>query len=70
MDLFTMSSCLTMREWNEVKLVTNETVRLTNKTSFLFLLLLLFNFIIIIIIIILYIYIFFQRIKSFKTELN
>ena len=59
MDLFTMSSCLTMKEWNEVKLVTNETVRLRNKTSFLFLLLLLFNFIIIIIIIIiLYIYIF------------
>ena len=62
MDLFTMSSCLTMKEWNEVKLVTNETVRLTNKTSFLFLLLLLlFNFfiiIIIIIIIILYIYFF------------
>ena len=57
MDLFTMSSCLTMKEWNEVKLVTNETVRLTNKTSFLFLLLLLFNFIIIIII--LHIYTFF-----------
>ena len=57
MDLFTMSSCLTMREWNEVKLVTNETVRLTNKTSFLFLLLSLFNFIIIIII--LYIDLFF-----------
>ena len=55
MDLFTMSSCLTTREWNEVKLVTNETVRLTNKTSFLFSLLLLFNFIITIIII-LYIY--------------
>ena len=54
MDLFTMSSCLTMKEWNEVKLVTNETVRLMNKTSFLFFLLLLFlfNFIIIIIIII------------------
>ena len=63
MDLFTMSSCLTMREWNEVKLVTNETVILRNKTSFLFLLLL-FNFIIIIIIIIiiiLYIYIFFNE---------
>ena len=60
MDLFTMSSCLTMKEWNEVKLVTNETVRLTNKTSFLFLLLLLlFNFIIIIIIIIIILYIYF-----------
>ena len=51
MDLFTMSSSLTMKEWNEVKLVTNETIRLRNKTSFLFLLLLLFNFIITIIII-------------------
>ena len=59
MDLFTMSSCLTMKEWNEVKLVTNETVILRNKTSFLFLLLLLLNFIIIIIIIIiLYMYIY------------
>ena len=36
MGLFTMSSCLTMNEWNELKLVTNETVRLKNKTSFLF----------------------------------
>ena len=60
MDLFTMSSCLTMKEWNEVKLVTNETVRLRNKTSFLFLLLSLFNFIITIIVI-LYIYIFFNE---------
>ena len=36
MELFTMSSCLTMKEWHELKLVTDETVRLKNKTSFLF----------------------------------
>ena len=31
-----MSSRLTMNEWNALKLVTNETVRLRNQTSFLF----------------------------------
>ena len=36
MELFTMSSRLTMNEWNALKLVTNETVRLRNQTSFLF----------------------------------
>ena len=37
MELFTISSRLTMKEWHKLKLVTNETVRLKNKTSFLFL---------------------------------
>ena len=37
MELFTMSSCLTMKEWHEFKLVTKETARLKNKTSFFFL---------------------------------
>ena len=46
MELFKMSSCWTMKEWNELKLVTNETVRLKNKTSFLFSFLSLFDFII------------------------
>ena len=36
MELFTMSSRLTMSEWNALKLVTNETVRLRNQTSFVF----------------------------------
>ena len=36
MELFTMSSCLTMKEWHEFKLVTKETARLKNKTSFFF----------------------------------
>ena len=36
MELFTMSSYLFVKEWYWLKLVTNETVRLRNKTSFLF----------------------------------
>ena len=36
MELFTVSSRLTMNEWNALKLVTNETVRLRNQTSFPF----------------------------------
>ena len=36
MELFTMSSYLFVKEWYWLKLVTDETVRLRNKTSFLF----------------------------------
>ena len=36
MELFTMSSYLFVKEWYWLKLVTNEMVRLRNKTSFLF----------------------------------
>ena len=36
MEMFTMSSRLTMNEWNALKLVNNETVRLRDKTSLLF----------------------------------
>ena len=47
MELFTLSSRLTMNEWNTLILVANETVRPRNKTSslFYFVSVLLFNLI-------------------------